>query len=131
MAKLPGLAIYPVQSETMESGGGVKPGQAVGFDSNGQLVPVNSAGVTTVAGVADESVDPDHTAGDMISVNTDGTVVTDVTDGVVAGDELAASATDGVLTTGSGAGQAFSDAGGYYRGPIPAGYAAVRFGGVV
>lgn len=130
--KSPGLALFHGESETMESSGGLEPGQAVGFDANGQLAPANSGGsVTLVVGVVANTVDPDHEAGDLISVQTAGAIVTLVTDGVTAGTELGASATDGTLTGGTGAGASFSDAGGFYRGPVPDGYAVVRFGGVV
>lgn len=133
MTKLPGLPIYHGESETMESSGGLKPGQAVGFDSNGQLVAVSSGqnGVSTVVGTVSHTVDPNHAAGEDISVFTGGTIVTEATSGVTAGDELGASSTAGTLTGGSGAGQSFSDAGGTYQGDIPNGYAAVRYGGVV
>lgn len=133
MAKLPGLPIYHGESETMESGGNVKPGDAVAFNGSGQLVPAKSGsnGATPYVGVAADTVDDDHEQGDMISVYTGGTIVTNVTSGVSAGDELAASSTGGQLKAGSTGGVAFSDAGGNYRGTMPSGYAAVRLGGVL
>jgi hypothetical protein len=131
MAKTPGMAIYHGESETMESSGGLEPGTVVGWDGNGQLAPTNSGGsVTTPVGVVSNTTSVDHEAGDMISVQTAGTIVTKATDGVVKG-AVGPSATDGTVTGGTGAGQAFSAAGGDYRGPIPDGHAAVRLGGVV
>lgn len=129
MAKVPGLAIYHGESETMESDGTPVPGDAVAV-AGGQVTTADGTNDTNVIGVVSDTTDPDHAAGDSISVQTGGTVVAAVTDGVVSGDDLGASATEGMLTAGSGAGTAFSDQGGEYQGDIPKGYAAVRLGGV-
>lgn len=133
--KPPGFAIYHGESQPLESSGGLEPGTAVGFDSNGQVAPVlkdsdqATPNVETCVGVVADTVDPNHAAGELISVYTGGTIVTSVVSGVTERG-VEASGTAGALTNGSGAGTAFSAAGGEYQGSIPAGHAAIRFGGV-
>ena len=132
MAKLPGQEIFHGESETMTGDGTATPGDAVARDGNGKVTTADGTDNPLVIGVLADTNPESHEDGDSVSVQTAGTIVTNVTGGVADGDELGASATEGALTGGSGAGVAFSDAGGAYRGsPCPDGYAAVRFGGVV
>jgi hypothetical protein len=131
MPRSPGQEIYHSESETMESDGTPAAGDAVARTADGQVTTADGTDNPLVIGVAADVVE-DHDAGAFISVHTAGTIVTNATGGVTDGTELGASATEGALTGGSGAGVAFSDAGGAYRGQAcPDGYAAVRFGGVV
>lgn len=134
MAKPPGMAVFGGDSQTLESAGGIAPGDAVALDGSGRVVKAKSGtgGASPYVGVAADSVDPDHKAGDMVSIYVAGTIITSVTSGVGAGKELAASSTAGALTTGDTGGVSFSAEGGSYKGPsVPAGYAAVCLGGVI
>ena len=95
---------------TYEADESISAGDAVTIDSTNQLLQAANSGDTNtrVVGIAAE----DATDGDEVAVYVSGRVVANVASGVTAGEELAASTTDGQLASGSGGPVALTDAGG-------------------
>lgn len=99
----PGTVTYEVDES-------LTAGDAVTIDSTNQLLQAANSGDTNtrvVGIVADDAED-----GDLVSVYVSGRVVANVAGAVTAGEELAASTTDGQLAAGSGGPVALTDAGG-------------------
>jgi hypothetical protein len=93
---------------TYEAGEAIDKGDVVGIDG-GQLRAANSGDTSTNAiGVAGEAA---SAAGENITVWTSGNIVVSVATGVTAGTELAPSATDGQLASGSDGFEALTDEG--------------------
>jgi hypothetical protein len=95
---------------TYEADEAITAGDAVTIDSTNQLLQAANSGDTNsaIVGIAAE----DGTDGDNISVYVSGRVVANVASAVSAGEELAASTTDGQLASGTGGLVALTDAGG-------------------
>lgn len=120
---------------TYEAGETISPGDVVGIDG-GQLRAANSGdGSPNPIGVAGhgggESAGEDYASGEDVPVVVDAVcVLTSVADGVTAGTELGASATDGELAAGSGGFEPLTDegaaAGLSTNETIPAGYAGTK-----
>jgi hypothetical protein len=137
MALQPGqVLIGPKATVSYEAGETVSPGDVVGIDgdqlrrgNSGDTSP-NPIGVVGHGGGA--SGGEDYEAGENAPVLTRAeAVITNVATGVSAGEELAASATDGQLAAGDGDGyEAITnegDASGLATDePVPAGYAGVK-----
>ena len=131
MPREPGQEIHSdCRRATMESDGTGSPGDFVAL-SGGQVTKADSTDNPKFTGVISNSKDNKDgwEAGEKISVIIAGVCVANVTAGVVAGDGLGPSATQGSGTSGGSAAEAFSDAGGEFNGPIPDGAAAVHLGG--
>lgn len=94
---------------TYEADESINKGDAVTIDSTNQLLQAANSGDTNAAivGIAAE----DATDGDEVTVYVDGRIVANVASGVTAGEELAASTTDGQLASGTGGLVALTDAG--------------------
>jgi hypothetical protein len=93
-------------------------GDAVAIDqSSGKLTPTNSGDTDAgeeLAGIAEEDSGSDGDAETYVAL---GVVITNVASGVVAGNRLGPSGTDGQLAASSGGNAlALSDAGGTYKG---------------
>ena len=133
MSREAGQTIYGYDRRaTFESDGTGEPGDFVALDSaSGQVTTADGTNNPKFTGVLSNSKDNKEgiEAGDAVSVVIGGVVVANVTDGVVAGDDLGPSATEGAGTAGGSEAEAFSDQGGEFRGPIPAGTAAVNLDG--
>jgi len=95
---------------TYEADEAIMAGDAVTIDSENQLLQAANSGDTNsrVVGIAAD----DATDGDEVAVHVEGRIVANVASGVTAGEELAASTTDGQLESGSGGPVAITDAGG-------------------
>lgn len=95
---------------TYEADESISAGDAVTIDSSNQLLQAANSNDTNsyVVGVAADDAED----GDNVSVYVDGRVVCNVGSGVTAGEELAASTTDGQLAAGAGGIVALTDAGG-------------------
>lgn len=95
---------------TYEADESITAGDAVTIDSTNQLLQAANSGDTNsrIVGIAAQ----DASDGDNVAVHVEGRVVANVASAVTAGEELAASTTDGQLASGSGGPVAISDAGG-------------------
>jgi len=95
---------------TYEADEAISAGDAVTIDSTNQLLQAANSGDTNarVVGIAAD----DATDGDNVGVYVSGRVVANVAGTVTAGEELAASTTDGQLAAGSGGPVALTDSGG-------------------
>ena len=139
MAREAGQTIYSYERRaTFVSDGSGAPGDFVALDpASGQVTQTLSdadAGTTdhtNVTGVLSNSKDnlEGFEAGDKVSVVIGGVVVANVAADVVAGNGVGPSATLGEGAAGGTDAQAFSDEGGEFNGPIPAGTAAVDLDG--
>ena len=131
MPRRPGQTIYSDERRaTFVSDGTGSPGDFVAL-SGGQVTTSDGTDNPKFTGVISDSKDnlEGFEDGDKISVTIGGIVVANVTDGVASGDGLGPSATEGAATSGGTDAEAFSDAGGEFNGPIPAGTAAVHLEG--
>jgi len=95
---------------TYEADESITAGDAVTIDSTNQLLQAANSGDTNADVVGIAAVDGED--GDNISVYVSGRIVANVASGVTAGEELAASTTDGQLAAGTGDLVALSDEGG-------------------
>ena len=133
MGREAGQTIYGDERRaTFVSDGSGSPGDFVALDSaNGQVTQSDTTNHPKFTGVLSNSKDNKEgfEAGDKVSVTIGGVVVANVTDGVVAGNGLGPSATEGAATSGGSSAEAFSDQGGEFNGPIPDGTAAVHLDG--
>ena len=132
MGREPGQEIMECRRTTLVSDGTGSPGDFVALDSaSGQVTTADGTNNPKFSGVLSNSKDNKEgfEAGDKVSVIIGGICVANVTDGVVAGDTLGPSATEGAATSGGSSAEAFSDQGGEFLGPIPAGTAAVNLDG--
>jgi len=109
-AELGDAAYGESKSMTYEADETITAGDAVTIDSTNQLLQAANSNDTNgfIVGIAAE----DGEDGDNITVYTSGLIVANVASGVTAGEELAASTTDGQLGTGTGGIVAVTDAGG-------------------
>jgi len=95
---------------TYEADESITAGDAVTIDSTNQLLQAANSGDTNAAIVGIAADDAED--GDQVGVYVDGRVVANVASAVTAGEELAASTTDGQLEAGTGGLIALTDAGG-------------------
>jgi len=95
---------------TYEADESITAGDAVTIDSTNQLLQAANSGDTNTAIVGIAADDAED--GDNVGVYVDGRIVANVASGVTAGEELAASTTDGQLEAGTGGLVALTDAGG-------------------
>jgi len=95
---------------TYEADESITAGDAVTIDSSNQLLQAANSNDTNsaIVGVAADDAED----GDNVAVHVEGRIVCNVASGVTAGEELAASTTDGQLGTGTGGIVALTDAGG-------------------
>ena len=120
---------------TYEAGEAVSPGDVVGVDG-GTLRAVNSGDASTnelavVAHGGGEDAGDDYASGEEVPVHIKGdAVLASVAAGITAGEELAASGTDGELAAGAAGIDAVTDegapAGLSTNEDVPAGFAAVN-----
>lgn len=89
-------------TETRTAAESMSSGDAVALDANGELVTADDTNDTTVYGIVGYYPDGVE-AGDDVLVTYSGPVVANVADGVGAGVELGASATEGQLASGTSA----------------------------
>lgn len=131
MPRKPGQEIMECRRTTLEGAGDAEPGDFVALNSDGQVTRTDGTDNPKVTGVLSDSKSNEggHEAGEKVSVIFGGICVANVTDGVVTGNGIGPSATQGTGTTGGSDGEALSDAGGEFLGPIPAGSAAVNLDG--
>jgi len=121
---------------TYEAGESISPGDVVGIDG-GQLRAVNSGDTSpNVVGVAGhgggEDAGEDYGSGEEVPVHVDGSaVIANVASGILAGDELGPSASDGELGAGSAGIDALTDEGSMAglstNESMPAGFAAINY----
>ena len=131
MPREAGQEIMECRRTTFRNDGSVSPGDFVALLANGQVTQSDGTDDPKFTGVASNSKDNKESseAGDVCSVIIGGICVANVTDGVATGDGLGPSATQGAATSGGSSAEAFSDQGGEFLGPIPAGTAAVNLDG--
>lgn len=131
MPRKPGQEIMECRRTTLVGDGSASPGDFVALTSDGQVTRSDGTDNPKVTGVLSDSKSNEggHEAGDVVSVIIGGICVATVTDGVVTGDGIGPSPTQGTGTTGGSDAEAFSNAGGEFLGPIPDGTAAVNLDG--
>ena len=133
MPRRPGQTIYSDERRaTFVSDGTGSPGDFMALDpASGKVTTADGTDNPKFTGVLNDSKDnlEGFEDDDKVSLTIGGIVVANVTDGVTAGDGLGPSATEGAGTSGGTDAEAFSDAGGEFNGPIPAGTAAVHLEG--
>lgn len=108
-AELGDAAYGDAKAVTYEADESISAGDAVTIDSTNQLLQAANSGDTNarIVGVAGDDAED----GDNVTVYVSGAVVCNVASGVAAGEELAASTTDGQLAAGTGGVVALTSAG--------------------